>query len=675
MQVLFEHKSQTSPKLSIVLVDWSCRDSFHILDYLNKQAVSREQYEIIWIEYYNRRSQEIERALAECERQGKPPVVDKWIIMDMPDDTYYHKHLMYNVGIVASLGKIVCVCDSDAIVGPTFVESIINTFEKNNGIVLHLDEVRNINKRFYPFNYPSREEIINSGCINFKDGKTTGLLDETDPIHTRNYGACMCALRRDLIDIGGADEHEAYFGHICGPYDMTFRLVNAGKREIWHQKEFLYHTWHPGMDGIDNYLGPHDGNNMSIIALETRSSGRVLPLVENPAIKICRTACETILYDSLLAQCIPELEIVGWKRVSTGPLNGEYQAIPKSTNKTSKYVFLLLRILVVSTGLVLVAIWLNGDQRWNKLLSIFRRMSPLVFGATFGIFVVGQIILAFRWWLLLRTQSIIISFFTVVKLYFIGLFYNNFMPGSVGGDLIRAWYVTQNTNKRFKAALSVLVDRVIGLFSILLMASFFYIVFLTSEDRRKISEENFVRIVGNHSNILLWFVIVALVVSALAFIFKSGRIIFGKIFSKIYFYSAETLKKLYDAIVIYCSKPLAIIAAFGLTFFLLVLTITGFWILGRNIGIKVGLEYYYVFFTLTWVLGSVPISIGGVVVVEGLLAYMFINFAGVEPEAALALALCQRVFLMLSSLAGAVIHISGRHLPKKFSIDFRDKAY
>ncbi|MCX5633857.1 MAG: lysylphosphatidylglycerol synthase transmembrane domain-containing protein [Phycisphaerae bacterium] len=357
--------------------------------------------------------------------------------------------------------------------------------------------------------------------------------------------------------------------------------------------------------------------------------------------------------------------------VNPGSRQAVYQAISESTKKKSRYTFLLLRILVVSTGIVFGVIWLSGDQRWDKLLSIFCRISPLVFGATFGIFVVGQIMLAFRWWLLLRTQSIIISFSAVVRLYFLGLFYSNFMPGSVGGDLIRAWYVTQHTNKRFEAALSVLVDRIIGLFSILLVASFSYAVFLTSEARRKISEDNFFKIVGDHSNILLWFVIVALVVSALAFIFKSGRIIFGKIFSKIYFYSAKTLKKLYDAIVIYCSKPLAVIAAFGLTFFLLILTITGFWILGRNIGIGVGLEYYYVFFTLTWVLGSVPVSIGGVVVVEGLLAYMFINFAGVEPEAALALALCQRVFLMISSLPGAVIHISGRHLPKKFSVDFK----
>ena len=175
--------------------------------------------------------------------------MDQWIILGMPSNVYFHKHLMYNIGIVSGRGKIITVCDSDAMVAPTFVESIIESFEEDRNIVLHMDEVRNIDKKFYPFNYPSIEEVISEGCINWKDGKTTGLLDQEDILHTRNYGACMAALREDLINIGGADEHIDYLGHICGPYEMTFRLVNAGKKEVWHQEEFLYHTWHTGQAG------------------------------------------------------------------------------------------------------------------------------------------------------------------------------------------------------------------------------------------------------------------------------------------------------------------------------------------------------------------------------------------------------------------------------------------
>jgi hypothetical protein len=312
VRILFNNSHLVSPKVSIVLLDWSCRESFHILDYLQKQTVPRDQYEIIWIEYYNKKSPEIGEKLKHCERSGKPPVLDQWVIMDMPSDVYYHKHLMYNVGTVLSRGEVVTICDSDAIVRKTFVEEIVRYFEKDPNIVLHLDEVRNNNKRFYPFNYPTIEEAIGDGCINWRDGKTTGLWDAEDILHTRNYGACFAALRRDVISIGGADEHIDYLGHVCGPYDMTFRLVNSGKREVWHPDEFLYHVWHPGQAGDNNYIGPHDGQHVSSRALEARFSGRILPLMENPAIRKLRMQDGEASVEQSLSQLVSEERLESW---------------------------------------------------------------------------------------------------------------------------------------------------------------------------------------------------------------------------------------------------------------------------------------------------------------------------------------------------------------------------
>lgn len=229
------------------------------------------------------------------------------------------------------------VCDSDALVSPNFIQSIINAFDKEKDIVLHLDEVRNKSKKFYPFNYPSIDEIIEEGCINFNNGKTTGLLDREDMLHTRNYGACMCALRKDLIDIGGADEHIDYLGHICGPYEMTFRLINAGKKEIWHQSEFLYHTWHPGTDGCNNYLGPHDGRNMSMTALEIIRSARVMPLVENKIIRSLRMKEKIDEENILFSKLLLPAEIEKWDRRKLKKLN-KYKPKTYSTGLLVKII-------------------------------------------------------------------------------------------------------------------------------------------------------------------------------------------------------------------------------------------------------------------------------------------------------------------------------------------------
>ena len=274
-----KHSVRPCPKVSLILLDWSVRESFHLLYYLSKQDVDRDLFEVIIIEYYSR----VSDAIRPFEDQ-----VDSWLLLEMPESCYYHKHLMYNAGIVAAKGDICVICDSDAMVKPGFIRSIITEFENHPNTVLHIDQFRNTRKDLYPFCYPDFSEVTGRGCINNVGGKTQGVVDDKDPIHNRNYGSCMCARRDDLITIGGADEHIDFLGHICGPYEMTFRLVNFGRREIWHQTEFMYHTWHPGQAGIDNYLGRHDGRHVSEAALDALIDGRTLPIVENEMVRELR---------------------------------------------------------------------------------------------------------------------------------------------------------------------------------------------------------------------------------------------------------------------------------------------------------------------------------------------------------------------------------------------------
>ncbi len=223
--------------------------------------------------------------------------------MGMPDDLYYHKHLMYNVGIAASRGEIVMIGDSDAMFRPTFIQSMLATFDLNSDVVLHYDEVRNSNRKYYPFNYPSFEAVIGAGARNWRDGTTTGLLDLDDPIHSLNFGAAFCARRKDLIKIGGADEHADYVGHVCGPYELTFRLENFGRELIWHGSEFLYHTFHPGQSGGANLVGPHDGRHVSTRALLAKETGRVFPWRENRAIERLRQT-DNLSFESLAADLV-----------------------------------------------------------------------------------------------------------------------------------------------------------------------------------------------------------------------------------------------------------------------------------------------------------------------------------------------------------------------------------
>ncbi len=282
---LITNVARPRAQVSIVLLDWNVRESFHALHYLNEQTVARDLYEIIWVEFYDHRPAE----LLEQARRAQGPLIDKWLVLGYPADVVYHKHRMYNAGLVLAEGEVCVFCDSDAMFQPTFVASLLRQFRRDPRSVVHLDQVRNYAKDYYPFNYPTVEQVLGRGCVNWTGTTTAGVVATEDMLHKANYGACMAARRDDLIAIGGADEHLDYLGYICGPYEMTFRLVNHGRREVWLHDEYLYHTWHPNTSGYNiEYKGPDDGRGMSLAALEARDSGRVMPLRENAAVRALR---------------------------------------------------------------------------------------------------------------------------------------------------------------------------------------------------------------------------------------------------------------------------------------------------------------------------------------------------------------------------------------------------
>lgn len=92
-------------------------------------------------------------------------------------------------------------------------------------------------------------------------------------------------------------------------------------------------------------------------------------------------------------------------------------------------------------------------------------LAPAAF-AVLGGLVFLQILLAnARWLTLLRGQGFRSSMKQTLPLTLMGLFFNYAMPGSVGGDIIKGYYLAQDfPDKKLAAGVSVFMDRLIGFF-------------------------------------------------------------------------------------------------------------------------------------------------------------------------------------------------------------------
>ncbi len=269
--------------------------------------------------------------------------------------------------------------------------------------------------------------------------------------------------------------------------------------------------------------------------------------------------------------------------------------MPKTKAKKSKYIFLFLRILVVTAAIVWAISRIGQEQKWNSFIEHFRQMNIWIFVGTLCIFTLTHAIVGMRWWLLLRSQSVFINLWVAVRLYFLGWFYNNFMPSSVGGDLIRAWYVTRHTEKRFEAALSVFVDRAIGLLSTLMIAAFFYLFFLRGQNLAITSRDDqgaFLETISEYKWLFLVIIMVIAVVFCGLLVHRKTRAMLKKSWSSLCLRSMKIIARLKDAAVIYCSKPLTVLTVLGLTAFVQIMVISAFWVLGVNMGIEAGIKYY-----------------------------------------------------------------------------------
>jgi hypothetical protein len=267
--IIHKNAAPPSPRLSIILLDWECRERFTTLDWLHKQDVPKDQYELIWVELHDRVEREVmEKAdvVITCNQRGT-----------------YHKHVGYNIGLLQARGTLICVCDSDAVFPPDFVSSVFRSFRLGAGpptplVLMHYEWRTSL---LYP------EGLDDTATLkDFARWKWWPLIV--------NEGACVTVRREDAIRFGGFDEHPSFAGYLCGPYDLGWRLINAGWPEVWHDSSVaLWHFAHPDPIGTNGQMAtlkqllektyPHI-NGHALSAVEAFSTGRFQPLKENPTI-------------------------------------------------------------------------------------------------------------------------------------------------------------------------------------------------------------------------------------------------------------------------------------------------------------------------------------------------------------------------------------------------------
>lgn len=132
-----------------------------------------------------------------------------------------------------------------------------------------------------------------------------------------------------------------------------------------------------------------------------------------------------------------------------------------------KRILLQITKIVVSIGLI---IFLLTRISPGRLMTVLEQTRPVHLLLALAIFFLSGLLGSFQWHVLLGAGGIDLPFSRTFKLYFVGLFFNNFLPANVGGDAVKIYDVSRIGNDPHQVFAITLLDRIIGITGLCLLA-------------------------------------------------------------------------------------------------------------------------------------------------------------------------------------------------------------
>lgn len=303
--------------------------------------------------------------------------------------------------------------------------------------------------------------------------------------------------------------------------------------------------------------------------------------------------------------------------------------------------------LLVSGGLLW---WLLSRSDLEAFAGVLGRTDAALFAAAAGFFVLSNALGAGQWYLLLRGQSLAVSPGQTAVAYWVGVFFNNLLPGNIGGDAVRIYDVRRLTGATGRAAAATFMDRFIGLFSTCCLA--LGACALVADVRRP----GLVTLLGT-----VWLSLAALLAMGLSR--RLGRRVRRFLDLLLPRRPGGVVERLRSRIAVYREQTGLLAAAWAVSLGVQFSRILVYWAAGLAVGLEAGLRYFIGFQPAAAIVAALPISVGGLGVREGVLVELF-GGVGVEESLAFAASLLGYAAGLIASALGGVAFVLRRARPR-----------
>jgi len=277
--------------------------------------------------------------------------------------------------------------------------------------------------------------------------------------------------------------------------------------------------------------------------------------------------------------------------------------------------------------------------KYGQILDVLKNTDLYTFCLGTAVYTGALLLASLRLQLITRAQHITMSFAESASFTYIGYFFNNFLPTSIGGDVVKAYYISRKTSDKTGAYTSVFIDRAIGLVTMIFMA-FVALLFAQSS------------IVDRNVKYIIYAIAAF---SALGVIFMAHEG-FARKFSGLLFIVRpieEQLKKAYRSVNAYRHRTALMLQTLAISIFSQLLFFASMWILVTSIGSRISTFDILLRMPIISVMSLLP-SINGLGLREGATVLLFGPLIG--KENAFAVSILVIAMLLITSVIGGLIY-------------------
>jgi len=323
--------------------------------------------------------------------------------------------------------------------------------------------------------------------------------------------------------------------------------------------------------------------------------------------------------------------------------------VNRSGSKLRKYLWFLLK-LAVTFGLVVFVIYkadlLDPDGR-KALWQTLRNVDLFYLGLSFFVSVVANLVSTYKWQVLLLSRRIVVRLYRLFALYYIGKFFNLFLPTGMGGDVVRVYELGKITGTNTESLASVFIDRFTGMITLTVVSLVAVLVSLREHDLPIITYSLAVCVVL--ISILIWLMLdrrpLALFSNLVTGRFKSLTPLIQK------------LARAHDAVRAYKDNLPTLWYTFAISLLFYFLAVINVWVSALAFSREVEFLTILVAVPAIMLIMNLPVSIGGLGLMEAAYTIIFTSF-GYSSSLAVSTALLIRLKTLIDGVVGSIFFLA-----------------